>query len=937
MYEGRSLKIPAFLSTNSLRPAVFFSTYIKQKLSQRARAFCLMETEKDLPDQLTERESEHPAVLTPMMKQYMAIKAANPETVLLYRMGDFYETFNEDAKIASKVLGITLTSRNHGGADKTPLAGFPYHALDRYAHRLVKAGYRIAVCEQTEDPKTAKGLVKRDIVETVTAGTATEDAFLDERSNNYIAAIYKSETLAGIAVCDLTTGEFTVEEVAASAIEEELARTEPLEVLLSEEADDKLIALVKETLRGVFVSYSVSSKFIPALAEKTITDHFDLASIEGLGLSGFTCGLSAAGALLSYLKTQKRNELKHISGIKPKRLSEFAELDPATIRGLELLRPMQTGETEGTLLSAIDRTATAMGARLLRRWLTRPLKEKIAINERLDCVDWLKADTFARSELSLILRSIADIERLIGKVTFERANARDIVALAKSLDVFPSISKTISVSTVGRIRDLSSALGGFAELASEITNLIVDEPPLAIREGGIIRPGISAELDETRDASINGKQWIADMQAKERERTGISTLKVGYNRVFGYYIEITNANSASVPDNYIRKQTLANAERYLTPELKEMEGRILGAEEKLTVMEYEMFVELRKRVAVHCGRIQRAAEAIAELDVFSGLARVAAEWRYCRPILTDGIGMAIADGRHPVVEQMNPAEQFVPNDTLFEDGARQITLVTGPNMAGKSTYLRQTAIISILAQMGSFVPAASAEIGIVDRFFTRVGASDRLARGQSTFLVEMIEVANILNNASDRSLVILDEVGRGTSTFDGISIAWAVCEYLHETAGRRARTLFATHYHELTELSLLFPRIRNCHISVKEWNDKIIFLRKIVEGGSDHSYGIQVARLAGVPLAVISRAKEILGNLENMEFTPEHKPVLARHREAKPEAIQQDLFNGIQLNMMDAHKVELISQIQNLDVDGMSPRDALAVLYELKKKAADTR
>ncbi|MBD3317107.1 MAG: DNA mismatch repair protein MutS [Chitinivibrionales bacterium] len=868
------------------------------------------------------------------MRQYMAIKRRNPDTVLLYRMGDFFELFNDDAKVAAKILGLTLTSRNHGGAESTPLAGFPHHALDRYANRLVRAGYKIAVCEQTEDPKQAKGVVKRDVVEVITAGTATEDNFIEERVNNYIMACVPDGAEVGVAISDLSTGELSVEEIPFSVLEEEVVRLEPSEILVDDRDGHPLDKLVSSQFRHVYLSRFEGWKFSADTAEQALLDHFRIASIEGVGLEGYPLGVRAAGGLLAYLKEQKKSDLRHITAITPRSLAEFAELDPATIRNLELLRPLQTDDTGGTLISVLDKTGTAMGARLLRRWITHPLRNEKEINRRLDCVEWLRKSLFVRGEVELFMRRIADIERLIGRVTFERANARDLVSLKESFHAFPSIVKTLAETPCTLIKAITESLDGFEDLAEKIGGALVDTPPLSLREGGLIRAGVSAELDEVRDAATNGKQWIARTQESERERTGISSLKVSYNKVFGYYIEVSKANLASVPDNYIRKQTLVNAERFITPELKEMEAKVLGAEERLSTIEHQLFVELRKDIAAHCERIQAAADAIARLDVFTALARVAAEYAYSRPILKNNTDVIIHEGRHPVVERMHPDEQFVPNDTDLQTDTTQILLITGPNMAGKSTYLRQNALIAIMAQMGSFVPANHAEIGIVDRFFTRVGASDRLARGQSTFLVEMIEVANILNNATDNSLVLLDEVGRGTSTFDGISIAWAVAEYLHEAAGRRARTFFATHYHELTELSALFPRVKNLHVKVKEWNDKIIFLRKIADGSCDHSYGIQVARLAGVPSSVIIRAKEILANLEDMELTPDHKPVLARHHRPPPapKDDQVDLFDGVQLNLLDSAKMEVIQQLENTDVNNLTPLEALSLLADLKSK-----
>jgi DNA mismatch repair protein MutS len=871
---------------------------------------------------------------TPLMRQYAEIKTRNPGAVLLYRMGDFYEMFNEDARIASRVLGLTLTSRNHGGAENTPLAGFPYHALDRYAHRLVKAGYKIAVCEQPEDPKLAKGIVKRDIVEIVSAGTATDAVFIEEKANNFIVALHRENGKTGIAVCDLSTGQFEVEEMDDAGIGREIVRINPSEIVVAESTEESLRAAVADLYRQIVISPCDAWKFSRDSAEETLKAHFQVASLSGFGLEGYSCGVCAAGALLSYLKEQKKNDLRHISAITPRSLSEFAELDPSTIRNLELLHPLHTDEAGGTLVSVLDCTSTSMGGRLLRRFITRPLKNSAAIGERLQCVEWLKKDSFARQETELLLKRIADIERLIGRVTFERANGRDLIALKSSLEIFPAITKTLKETTAKLLCTASEKLCGFEPLARLIGETLCDNPPLSIRDGDIIRKGVSSELDELRDLAGSSKQWIARLQETERTRTGIASLKVGFNKVFGYYIEISNANQDLVPADYIRKQTLTNGERFVTPDLKEMETKIMHAEERLGTLEYELFVELRKKVAAECVRIQKAAEAIAQIDVFASLARVATENNYCRPVLTDHPDLVIREGRHPVVERMVTTGEFVPNDTDLIKKESQILLITGPNMAGKSTYLRQNALIAIMAQIGSFVPAQFAQVGIVDKFFTRVGASDRLARGQSTFLVEMIEVANILNNATDKSLILLDEVGRGTSTFDGISIAWAVAEYLHESAGSRGRTFFATHYHELTEMALLFPRIKNLHIKVKEWNESIIFLRKIDNGSCDHSYGIQVARLAGVPRKVIIRAREILANLENMELTPDHKPVLARHRENRDGSSgQTDLFAGVQMNIIDSQHAEIISQLQHLDIDGLTPLDALNLIAEFKKKA----
>jgi DNA mismatch repair protein MutS len=878
---------------------------------------------------------------TPLMRQYGEIKARNPGAILLYRMGDFYEMFNDDARVAAKVLGLTLTSRNHGGADNTPLAGFPFHALDRYANRFVKAGYKIAICEQTEDPKAAKGIVKRDIVEIITAGTATEGGLLEEKANNFIMGLCRAEGRVGIAVCDLSTGQFEVEEVGEEALEHEMVRVAPSEILVAAGEEEAYRKVTADSYSRLVVSSYDAWKFSYDTAVSALKEHFLVASIDGWGLEAYRGGVCAAGALLLYLKEQKKNDLRHISTITLRSLSNYAELDPSTIRNLELLRPLQADEVDASLVSVLDKTSTAMGSRLLKRWITRPLKDIDAIQQRLACVEWLKKEAFAHGEIELLLKRIADIERLVGRITFERANGRDLMALKYSLEAFPLLIRALAETPAALLVQAATALGGFEPLAKRIGDTLVENPPHSIREGGIIRSGVSKDLDEIREAASGGKQWIAKLQESERARTGIGSLKVGFNKVFGYYIEVSKANQTLVPSDYIRKQTLVNGERFITPELKEMEGKVLGAEERFAALEYEIFAALRAALAGQCARLQKAAEAVAMLDTASSLARVAAEYNYTRPVLSESPDLVIRDGRHPVVERMVPGGQFVPNDTELVKKESQVLLITGPNMAGKSTYLRQNALICIMAQIGSFVPASFAQVGIVDKFFTRVGASDRLARGLSTFLVEMIEVANILNNATDRSLVLLDEVGRGTSTFDGISIAWAVAEYLHETQGRRCRTFFATHYHELTEMALIYPRIKNLHIKVKEWNDQIIFLRKIDAGSCDHSYGIQVARLAGVPRKVLIRAREILSNLENMELTPDHKPVLARRRDkvggsAGALSLEQtDLFagGGVQLNIIDAQASEIVQQLQHLDVNALTPLDALNLVAELKKKA----
>ncbi len=875
--------------------------------------------------------------LTPMMKQYLEIKRRNPATILLYRMGDFYELFNEDAKIGSRVLGLTLTSRNHGGKDETPLAGFPHHALERYAHLLVKAGHKIAICEQTEDPAKAKKVVKRDVTEVITAGTATDDAFIEEKWNNYIVAVAHERDRTGLATCDLSTGEFTVEEIPAEKLLDELVRIGPSELLAAEGAD---IGIANEQVKnlGIVVSRYSGWKFDPQTAGSYIRDHFDIVSLDGMGLGGLDCAVGAAGALLAYLKEQKKNSLTHIAAIVPRRMNDFAEVDRATVNNLELLRPLHSDERQGTLISVLDKTCTSMGARLLRRWVTRPLRDEQAINTRLDCVAWLKDNSLARKELAGHLRKIADLERLTSKITFERAHARDLNALKNACEVFPHIKETLAHAQHTDIARLISRLDGFDQLARKIGNTLVPDPPLTVREGNIIRKEVDPQLIELRDAAYNGKQWIANLQAKERKRTGIPSLKVGYNKVFGYYVEVSKTHQSRVPRNYIRKQTLVNAERFVTPELKEMEEKILGAQERMCALEYSIFTDLRAEVSQHCRAIQQASEHLAILDVLNCFAHIAAQNRYCRPALSSNTQIDIRQGRHPVIESIEGKENFVPNDLFCDGETYQVSLITGPNMAGKSTFLRQNALIILMAQMGSFVPAESAQIGIVDRFFTRIGASDRIARGQSTFLVEMAEVANILHNATDKSFVLLDEVGRGTSTFDGVSIAWAVAEYIHETEDRRARTLFATHYHELTELSQRYERIKNLHVTVKEWDEKIIFLRKVQQGSCDHSYGIQVAKLAGVPKRVIARAQQILKWLEGMNDVANTSSLIHAADSAQPHtgSKQTELFSEPSPTpRMKTHE-KIVEELEGLNINTLSPVQALLVLEKLQKRLHDT-
>ncbi|ERP39202.1 DNA mismatch repair protein MutS [Chitinivibrio alkaliphilus] len=867
---------------------------------------------------------------TPMMAQYNKIKRENPGVMLLFRLGDFYEMFGDDAKDAARILGITLTKRNHGGTTDTPLAGFPHHALDRYAHKLVKAGKRIAVCEQMEDPKKAKGVVKRDVVEIVTPGTGMDQTYVADRENTYIVSLYFHTKGFACAICDISTGEFQCQDGEFSLLEECLMRVDPAEILIPQGmADSAHEKRLTEWFPKATLSFAETGRYRVDRSQRVMQEHFSLSSLHGLGFEGRDELLIASAVLLEYLRDMKRNPLQHISKIEFMGDSRYAQLDPASIRNLEIIHPLLGGQEGGTLLSVLDKTVTVLGARLLKKWLVRPLRIPREIEERLDAVEWFKDTLMVTTKIRELLRRVYDLERCITRIVLGRASARDIVALRISLEQFPQLCDALQDVPCGEIQKCTSLLSGFEQLCEYISTTLVDDPPVSLREGGLIRAGVDSVLDEYRDISHNGKDWIARLQQEEKEKTGIDSLKVGFNKVFGYYLEVSKVNIAKVPDYFIRKQTLANSERYITPELKEVEEKVLTAEEKRGDLEYALFTELREYIATRCEAIQGAAQGIARLDLFSTLGHLAMENQYIRPSIRETGDLHILGGRHPVVEEMTDAA-FVPNDTHFIEDTSQFFVITGPNMAGKSTYLRQNALIALMAQVGSFVPAQKAEVGLVDKFFTRIGASDKLARGQSTFMVEMIEVANILHNATDQSLVLLDEVGRGTSTFDGISIAWAVAEYLHNTPGRRPRTLFATHYHELTELAMLLTRVENYHIAVRKHEGKILFLRKIEKGSSSHSYGIEVASIAGIPAAVTDRAQEIMQNLESMEFDSYHRPRLAQETETVPSAaedraeMQLDFLQGV------GEEHPLLEKIRQIDVSRLTPLDALNTLAEMQ-------
>lgn len=863
--------------------------------------------------------------ITPLMAQYARIKKDYPDTILLFRVGDFFETFEEDAKIASKVLGITLTKRSNGAAEDVPLAGFPYHALDTYLPKLVRAGYRVAVCEQMEDPKFAKGIVKREVVEVVTPGVAFSDKLLDHKKNNYLLSIYIQNDIAGLAFCDVSTGEFQTYEIKKSELTNQFGLINPSEILIPKKLKSELEPLIQKHLPNTRITKIDDWIFDYEFCSELLINHFNIKTLKSFGIENLSAAICASGAALNYLRETQKVNLPHIKNIKRYNPSDYMLLDHSTKRNLEILYTMQEGEREGSLISILDRTQTAMGGRLLKKWITAPLKKLEPILKRQECVEEFFKNKNLRKNLQNELKEIGDLERLISKVCTGRINPREMINLKTSLKKIPLIKQLLDQTTAETLRIIHDKLDSLDWLVEKIENALVDNPPLLISEGGIIRNGYNPELDELRSLSSNAKEWISNFQKTERERTKIPSLKVSYNKVFGYYIEISHANKDKVPDNYIRKQTLVNCERYITPELKEYEDKILNAQENIAKLEYELFEQVRRAAASAVEAIQENAQLIAMIDCFQSLADCADDYNYVKPILDESDTIEIIDGRHPVVERiLPPGEKFTPNSCKLSSSENQIIILTGPNMAGKSVYLRQVGLIVLMAQIGSFVPAKEARIGLVDRIFTRVGASDNIASGESTFLVEMQEAANILNNATSKSLILLDEIGRGTSTFDGISIAWAITEYLHDNPNINAKTLFATHYHELNEMAQLFPRIKNYKVEVREYGDKVIFLHKVSPGSADHSYGIQVAQMAGLPEFVTKRAKQILENLESKELTPYEikKAKLAKMK-------YQDSF---QINLFEMKDDELRKEISDIPIENITPLEALNKLNELKKK-----
>jgi DNA mismatch repair protein MutS len=859
-----------------------------------------------------------------MIKQYLSIKEQYPDTILFYRMGDFYEMFFEDAQLASRVLEITLTSRNKNEESPVPMCGVPHRAAQGYIARLIDNGYKVAVCDQIEDAAKAKGLVKRDVVRVITPGMVIENELLDARANNYVLAICCKDDSYGISYLDISTGEFRLTESKDSAsIVEEIQRISPSEVLLSESAEKEPLYLpVIGILSEVATSSLNNRAFEYRRSYERLTDQFKTLSLEGFGCETLQAGICAAGAVIYYVSETQKQKLAHLTRIETYRLDKYLLIDELSRQNLELTKNIRTGSRRATLLGILDRTATAMGARLLANWMRYPLIDLDPVRLRHDAVEELKKDIQNRRSIRENLKSVSDLERIGSKIVMGHANARDLVALKRSLVMLPDMWTLLSELKAALFTP-PEKLDRLNMLAELIEQSIREDAPPTINEGGIIKNGHNSELDELVQISRDGKGWLARMEVREREASGINTLKVRYNKVFGYYIEVPKSRSESVPVSYVRKQTLVNAERYITDELKSFEMKVFGAEDRRAALEYELFNEIRNEIAQNNQHIQEAARFLARVDCLADLAEIADQNDYCRPTMTTNGGIMIEDGRHPVVEKMITAERFVPNTIKLDNQNQQVLIITGPNMAGKSTVLRQVALVVLMAQMGSFIPAAKATISVTDRVFTRVGALDNLSHGQSTFMVEMEETANILNNATEKSLVIMDEIGRGTSTFDGLSIAWAVAEYLHDLKDKGVKTLFATHYHELTELAQTKPRVKNFNIAVKEWNDEIIFLRKLVEGGTNRSYGIQVARLAGIPDQVIKRSKKILFDIEQGEYGSGESACLG--------IVQEESGRGpVQLDLFKKPDNQVIDKLNRMDIASMTPLEALNILNELQ-------
>lgn len=861
---------------------------------------------------------------TPMMQQYQGIKKEYSDSILFFRMGDFYEMFNEDAKTASGILQIALTSRNKK-TNPVPMCGIPHHSANLYITKLLKAGKKVAICEQTEDPKQAKGLVKREVVRVITPGTILDDNMLDPKKDQFIASLYFRKNQIGLAVLDVSTGVFKVTQVdgedALSILADELQKLEPKEIIIPDS--------IKEEPRPwlpageVFVHTWEDWTFSSSEAYRNLIEHFKTQSLEGFGCENMQSGIASAGALIHYLQETQKSALDHITTLTPFPIHDYMAMDQSTLASLELVQSSE-GTRKNSLLDLLDLSHTPMGARRIREWILKPLIDTEQIQERLSIVGDFKDNPTERKDLRDLLKHIFDLERLLGRITLSACNARDLIALKASLKVFPDLLEALKSYDSSPLNVYLKSWDNLNDLYDLIDQNITDDPPLGLKEGNLIKAGCDEELDRLKNITRQGKSWIAALELEEKERTGISALKVGFNKIYGYYLEVTKKNTDRIPAEYIRKQSLVNAERYISPKLKEYEEEITGAEEKIFAIEQTLFEEIRAGISLAGSRIQTMARTISEIDALSSFAETAHRYSYCRPEFTSERSLVVENGRHPLIEQIDPSVRFISNDTFLDSVEQQIMIITGPNMAGKSTYLRQVALIALMAQIGSFVPADKVTLGITDRIFSRVGAQDHLLKGQSTFMVEMNETANILNNATPDSLIILDEIGRGTSTFDGISIAWAIVEFLHKAdQGGGPKTLFATHYHELTDLSRVLPGVKNFNVQVKEWNDEIIFLRKIIPGGTDKSYGIQVARLAGLPKKVLDRAHEVLFNLEQSEFDEVGVPKIS-HSES-----HEDKHSSGQLGLFPDPENPLIQRMKEIDPNDLSPREALEVLFEL--------
>ena len=875
--------------------------------------------------------------LSPMMQHYMETKKEYPDCVLFYRLGDFYEMFFDDALTVSKELEITLTGKDCGLSERAPMCGVPFHALDSYLYRLVQKGYKVAIAEQMEDPKQAKGLVKREVIRVVTPGTITSSQVLDETKNNYLMGIVYMDGIYGISTADISTGDFMVTEVDSDReLFDEINKFSPSEIICNNAFYMSGVDMDELKNRYQVVISALDSRFFgEESCRRILMEHFKVGALVGLGLEDYATGIIAAGAVMQYIYETQKSTLEHITTITPYSTGQYMVIDTSTRRNLELVETMREKQKRGTLLWVLDKTKTAMGARLLRACIEQPLIHRDEIIKRQNAVEELNMNYISREEICEYLNPIYDLERLIGRISYKTANPRDLIAFRSSLEMLPYIKRILGEFNSELLAELGRELDPLQDIFQLIGDAIVEDPPITVREGGIIKDGYNQEADKLRHAKTEGKNWLAELEAKEKEKTGIKTLKVKFNKVFGYYFEVTNSFKDQVPDYYIRKQTLTNAERFTTDELKQLEDIIMGAEEKLVSLEYDLFCEVRDKIGAEVIRIQKTAKSIAGIDVFCSLSVVATRRNYVKPSINDKGVIQIKNGRHPVVEQMMRDDMFVANDTFLDNGKNRLSVITGPNMAGKSTYMRQVALIVLMAQLGSFVPAQEADIGICDRIFTRVGASDDLASGQSTFMVEMTEVANILRNATRNSLLVLDEIGRGTSTFDGLSIAWAVIEHISNSKLLGAKTLFATHYHELTELEGTIAGVKNYCIAVKEQGDDIVFLRKIVRGGADKSYGIQVAKLAGVPDSVIARAKEIAEELSDADITARAKEIaeissnITQHK-AVPKPDEVDMQ---QLSFFDTVKDDdIIRELDSLELSTMTPLDAMNTLYRLQTK-----